>query len=118
MTETAIQKQLETRIFGRKTFLFSSIDSTNTFAKSLALDGASEGTVVVELAKLETFIKLGLSREDQLRVYEGLRETFFNLRREYDAKATDRGCSFFREPQWKNLLLLQRSLDRVLTLLY
>ena len=47
MTETAIQKQLETRIFGRKTFLFSSIDSTNTFAKTLALDGASEGTVVV-----------------------------------------------------------------------
>jgi len=46
MLEREIQEQLTTKTFGRRIFSFESIDSTNTFAKSIAQD-AGEGTLVI-----------------------------------------------------------------------
>jgi BirA family biotin operon repressor/biotin-[acetyl-CoA-carboxylase] ligase len=45
----ALQAQLETRLFGRheRMIYFPTVDSTNTQAMRLALDGAEEGVVVV-----------------------------------------------------------------------
>lgn len=42
-----IEKQLNTKIFGRNVYIFSEIDSTNTFARQLAIKGAPEGTTVI-----------------------------------------------------------------------
>jgi BirA family biotin operon repressor/biotin-[acetyl-CoA-carboxylase] ligase len=42
-----IEKELNTKIFGRNLYIFSDIDSTNTFARHLALQGAPEGTTVI-----------------------------------------------------------------------
>jgi BirA family biotin operon repressor/biotin-[acetyl-CoA-carboxylase] ligase len=46
MEEEVIQKALKTRIFGRVIYNFEEIDSTNRFAKRLALQGKPEGTLV------------------------------------------------------------------------
>ncbi len=46
MLEGEIQKRLTTQSFGRRIFSFGSIDSTNTFAKSIAHD-VEEGTLVI-----------------------------------------------------------------------
>jgi len=42
-----LQNGLNTRIFGKKIFIYDSIDSTNACAKTLASTGAEEGTVVI-----------------------------------------------------------------------
>jgi len=42
-----LQQGLQTRIFGKKVFSFDAIDSTNTCAKTLAIAGMEEGTVVI-----------------------------------------------------------------------
>jgi BirA family transcriptional regulator, biotin operon repressor / biotin---[acetyl-CoA-carboxylase] ligase len=47
MTESEIRQHLTTRIFGKKIFTFDSIDSTNTYAKSLALQNDSEGSLII-----------------------------------------------------------------------
>ena len=48
LTEPEIRNFLqETRTVGRELRCFDEIDSTNTYAKQIALDGAADGTVVV-----------------------------------------------------------------------
>jgi BirA family biotin operon repressor/biotin-[acetyl-CoA-carboxylase] ligase len=47
MTELEIKKYLTTKIFGNKIHCFDSIDSTNTYAKTLASQGSGEGTIVI-----------------------------------------------------------------------
>jgi BirA family biotin operon repressor/biotin-[acetyl-CoA-carboxylase] ligase len=42
-----IEKELNTKTFGRNLYIFSEIDSTNKFARKLASQGAPEGTVVI-----------------------------------------------------------------------
>jgi BirA family transcriptional regulator, biotin operon repressor / biotin---[acetyl-CoA-carboxylase] ligase len=42
-----IQKNLTTKIIGRKFFTFDSIDSTNTYAKKLSADELHDGTLVI-----------------------------------------------------------------------
>jgi BirA family biotin operon repressor/biotin-[acetyl-CoA-carboxylase] ligase len=46
LTEDIIKVSLNTKIFGRTIYVFNEIDSTNKFARSLALKGAPEGTLV------------------------------------------------------------------------
>ncbi|MCX6121739.1 MAG: biotin--[acetyl-CoA-carboxylase] ligase [Ignavibacteriales bacterium] len=46
-SEEELQRGLSTKIFGRKLFVYDSIDSTNACAKTLANRGAEEGTVVI-----------------------------------------------------------------------
>ena len=46
-SEEELQRGLTTQVFGRKIFTYDSIDSTNTCAKTLANNGAEEGTVVI-----------------------------------------------------------------------
>jgi BirA family biotin operon repressor/biotin-[acetyl-CoA-carboxylase] ligase len=47
MTESEIRARLTTRILGKKLYVFDSVDSTNARAKTLALEGAGEGTLVI-----------------------------------------------------------------------
>jgi BirA family biotin operon repressor/biotin-[acetyl-CoA-carboxylase] ligase len=47
MTENEIRDRLTSRLFGRKIYSFDSIDSTNTYAKSLAQAGEPEGAIVI-----------------------------------------------------------------------
>jgi len=47
MTESEIRARLTTRILGKKIYVFDSVDSTNSRAKTLALEGAAEGTLVI-----------------------------------------------------------------------
>jgi BirA family biotin operon repressor/biotin-[acetyl-CoA-carboxylase] ligase len=47
MTESEILPHLATRLFGRHLVLLESTDSTNTFTRKLAQEGAPEGTVVL-----------------------------------------------------------------------
>jgi|WetSurMetagenome_2_1015567.scaffolds.fasta_scaffold04050_4 BirA family transcriptional regulator, biotin operon repressor / biotin---[acetyl-CoA-carboxylase] ligase len=42
-----LQSGLSTQIFGKKIFIFDSIDSTNAYAKTLASTSAEEGTIVI-----------------------------------------------------------------------
>jgi BirA family transcriptional regulator, biotin operon repressor / biotin---[acetyl-CoA-carboxylase] ligase len=42
-----LQRGLTTKVFGRKLFVYDSIDSTNAYAKTFAIKGAEEGTVVL-----------------------------------------------------------------------
>lgn len=44
--EDNLQTLLQTRVFGRTAYKFNEIDSTNRFAKKIALQGAEEGTLV------------------------------------------------------------------------
>ena len=46
MLENEIREELQTKIFGRQLFIFDSIDSTNTFAKSIA-SKTEEGALVI-----------------------------------------------------------------------
>ena len=46
-SEEELQRGLNTQVFGRKLFVYDSIDSTNAYAKTLAEKGAEEGTVVI-----------------------------------------------------------------------
>ena len=41
------KKELQTKCFGKEMFFFDEIDSTNTFAKRLAIEGKPEGTLVL-----------------------------------------------------------------------
>jgi BirA family biotin operon repressor/biotin-[acetyl-CoA-carboxylase] ligase len=45
--EEEFKRELTTQVFGRQLFVYDSIDSTNTCAKTLANRGAEEGTVVI-----------------------------------------------------------------------
>lgn len=47
LDKRTLQKGLKTKSFGRKLFVFNSIDSTNACARTLAEAGAEEGTVVI-----------------------------------------------------------------------
>ncbi len=47
MTESDIRKCLDTNLFGKIIHCFDVLDSTNTYTKKLALQGAEEGTVVL-----------------------------------------------------------------------
>ncbi len=47
ITKTEIVNNLNTKIFGRTVFNFDTLDSTNTFAKSLKKEEAPHGTIVV-----------------------------------------------------------------------
>ena len=46
-TEEELKHGLTTQVFGRKLFIYDSIDSTNACAKTFANKGAEEGTVVI-----------------------------------------------------------------------
>jgi BirA family biotin operon repressor/biotin-[acetyl-CoA-carboxylase] ligase len=46
-TEEELKKGLTTQVFGRKLFIYDSIDSTNAYAKTIANKGAKEGTIVI-----------------------------------------------------------------------
>lgn len=46
-TEEELQRGLTTQVFGRKLFIYDSIDSTNACAKTFANKGVEEGTVVI-----------------------------------------------------------------------
>jgi len=52
---------LKTEILGRKVFFFNSIDSTNNYAKTIAIKGCDEGTTVV--AEVQTSGRGRLGRE-------------------------------------------------------
>lgn len=45
--QSRVNKYLETKALGRNLFCFKEIDSTNTYAKQLAHDGATHGTAVI-----------------------------------------------------------------------
>jgi BirA family transcriptional regulator, biotin operon repressor / biotin---[acetyl-CoA-carboxylase] ligase len=47
ITKEDIHKNLKTKSFGKVVFAFESIDSTNTFAKSLSQNDAPHGTVII-----------------------------------------------------------------------
>lgn len=47
LSKDALQRELTTSLFGAKLFVFESIDSTNTCAKTLAQADTPEGTVVI-----------------------------------------------------------------------
>jgi BirA family biotin operon repressor/biotin-[acetyl-CoA-carboxylase] ligase len=47
MTEQEIRAHLTTKIFGKRIMIFDSLPSTNTHAKSLAINNAEEGTIVI-----------------------------------------------------------------------
>lgn len=47
LSDEAIRAELKTRTVGRSIVLLESVDSTNTYAKKLALEGAADGTVVI-----------------------------------------------------------------------
>ena len=46
-TEEELKHGLTTQVFGRKLFIYDSIDSTNVCAKAFANKGAEEGSVVI-----------------------------------------------------------------------
>lgn len=46
ITDNDVTKHLSTKIFGKKFYFLDTVDSTNTYAKRLVLQGAEEGTVV------------------------------------------------------------------------
>jgi BirA family transcriptional regulator, biotin operon repressor / biotin---[acetyl-CoA-carboxylase] ligase len=46
-SEQELQRSLTTKVFGRKLFVYESLDSTNRCAKAFASKGAEEGTVVI-----------------------------------------------------------------------
>ena len=47
MNANQLQEGLQTKLLGRNIIFFREIDSTNKWAKDLAIDGAQEGTVVI-----------------------------------------------------------------------
>jgi BirA family biotin operon repressor/biotin-[acetyl-CoA-carboxylase] ligase len=47
MKEAALRRKLRTKYFGRTLYFFDSVSSTNDYAKTLAEQGAPEGTLVV-----------------------------------------------------------------------
>ena len=47
LSKEEVQRGLNTRIVGKKMFVFESIDSTSTCAKALGDAGTEEGAVVV-----------------------------------------------------------------------
>jgi len=47
LTKEHIIATLRTKIFGKKVFVFDTIDSTNTFAKTLSPDEAPHGTLII-----------------------------------------------------------------------
>jgi BirA family biotin operon repressor/biotin-[acetyl-CoA-carboxylase] ligase len=65
MTESDIRPHLATRSFGRHLVLHDSIDSTNTLARTLALQGAPEGTVIVAEEQSAGRGRLGRSWDSQ-----------------------------------------------------
>lgn len=46
-SEKELQSGLTTKVFGRKLYVYDSVDSTNACAKTFATKGAEEGTVVI-----------------------------------------------------------------------
>ncbi|MGD1044497.1 MAG: biotin--[acetyl-CoA-carboxylase] ligase [Bacteroidota bacterium] len=46
-SEEELKRGLTTQVFGRKLFIYDSIDSTNALAKTFANEGAEEGTVII-----------------------------------------------------------------------
>jgi BirA family biotin operon repressor/biotin-[acetyl-CoA-carboxylase] ligase len=63
-----IKKNQKTSIFGKYIYYFPEIDSTNNYAKRLALEGAPEGTVIIADYQAE-----GKGRHD--RVWESSKES-------------------------------------------
>ncbi|MBI4548998.1 MAG: biotin--[acetyl-CoA-carboxylase] ligase [Ignavibacteriae bacterium] len=59
MTIEDIKKHLTTTEFGKKIYAFESIDTTNTYAKTLALQGSNEGTLVIADDQLRGRGRLG-----------------------------------------------------------
>ncbi len=47
MTREEIERHIRTKFFGREIHAFDTLDSTNSFAKTIAADGAPEGTLVI-----------------------------------------------------------------------
>ena len=47
MTDIEIRPHLRTKLFGRTLFAFDTLDSTNLRARTLAGEGAEQGTVVI-----------------------------------------------------------------------
>ncbi|MCR4435016.1 MAG: biotin--[acetyl-CoA-carboxylase] ligase [Clostridiales bacterium] len=47
ITEDELKYDLNTEIFGSKIFCFNEIDSTNNYAKKIALEGCDNGTVII-----------------------------------------------------------------------
>ncbi len=47
ISKDTIVKGLQTKFFGQSVFAFNTIDSTNTFAKSLSKDHAPHGTIII-----------------------------------------------------------------------
>ncbi len=61
LNEHSIVKHLRTKSLGRKLDVFKSIDSTNSFAKSLAQLGAEHGTTVISEVQTEGRGRMGRS---------------------------------------------------------
>ena len=57
----AVGSRLKTRLLGRPLHFFETIDSTNTYATQLAVEGAAEGTLVVADAQTGGRGRLGRS---------------------------------------------------------
>ena len=47
MTEKEIRQHLTTKIFGKNIYTFDSLESTNTYAKSLTLENNAEGSLII-----------------------------------------------------------------------
>jgi len=60
-----LQDGLQTHLFGRQLHIFDSIDSTNSYAKKLASNGAEEGTVCITEHQSAGRGRLGRSWEDE-----------------------------------------------------
>ncbi len=77
MTESKIREHLKTKIFGRRMYSLDSIDSTNTHLKSLAVEGAEEGTLVITEEQTAGKGRLGRTWQTQ----KGMNLTFSVLLR-------------------------------------
>ncbi len=65
ISESQIRKGLKTAILGKRIYCFDSLDSTNSFAKKIALEGCQEGTVVIADAQTSGRGRLGRNWHSQ-----------------------------------------------------
>lgn len=119
ISKSLLQERLDTRILGNKLFVFETIDSTNTCARTLAQAGTEEGAVV--LAEFQSEGKGRLGRRWQASAGENLLFSVI-LRPSIPrssagfltfyasvavARAIDEACGSFIECKWPNDLLLE-----------
>jgi BirA family biotin operon repressor/biotin-[acetyl-CoA-carboxylase] ligase len=118
LSKELLQERLQTRLFGRKLFVFETIDSTNACAKTLARAGTDEGAVVIAEYQSEGKGRLGrrwqadphenllfsvILRPSLPRTSAGFLTFFASVAL---ARAIDDACRCATECKWPNDLLL------------